>query len=92
MKATAGRAPTIRLIIAAVRAGASRDWTSHREALSLLRRFGATQTMASAIAARVLSWRSPLIHAPLAFMLEVAKWVRARLHPVRSKTKEITDL
>jgi hypothetical protein len=92
LRATARRAPTIRLLIAAIRAGASRDWTSHREALSLLRRFGARKTKVSAMSLHILGWRSPLIHAPLALMLVVAKWVRSCLHPVRTKTKAITDL
>jgi glycosyltransferase involved in cell wall biosynthesis len=92
LKATAAQAPRLRLIIAAVRAGANRDWGVHSEALSLLRRFGGMQTKTCQIALDVLGWRSPLIHAPLMFAVEVAKWVRERLHPVRSKTREIMDL
>lgn len=91
LKTGAARAPTNRLIIAMVRAGACGDWTSHHEALSLLRRFEPRRTMASALLLHALGLRSPLTHALLARMLVVAKWIRARIHPVRPKTREITD-
>jgi glycosyltransferase involved in cell wall biosynthesis len=92
LKARVARAPWIRLMIAAVRAGASRDWPVHREALSLLRRFGARRTRLAAMAVHILGWRAPPLHAALALMLEAAKRVRAGVQLVHPQTRDIVDL
>jgi glycosyltransferase involved in cell wall biosynthesis len=86
------QAPAIRLIVTAIRAGARRDWISHGEALSLIRRFGGRPTRASSIALRILNWRSPVIHSALAFLGEGAKWARPHRYSLQRKAKKIQTL
>jgi glycosyltransferase involved in cell wall biosynthesis len=84
--------PVARLILAAIRAGARRDWMCHDEALSLLGRFETRPSKVVELARTVLSRQSLLIHLPLAILLRCARGIRFLPEPMQRKPREITDL